>query len=66
MLKTEAELLTLPTGGAELAERQATWVRRRERWEDIRRHEAQAVAHRRLAEEHHSKAAKLLTEADAS
>jgi len=45
-----------------LRERQEAWDRRRERWEDIRRHEAQAATHRRLAEEHHSKAAKLLTE----
>ena len=65
MLKTEEELATLPTGGEGLAERQATWAQRRERWEHIRRHEAQAATHRRLAQEHHSKAANLLTEAGA-
>jgi len=45
-----------------LRERQEAWAQRRERWEHIRRHEAQAATHRRLAEEHHSKVAKLLTE----
>ena len=66
MLKTEEELATLPTGGEGLAERQATWAQRRERWEHIRRHEAQARTHLRLAEEHGEAASKYLSEVEAS
>ncbi len=62
MLKTEAELLTLSTGGEGLAEQRAEWDRRRRTWASIRAHEALARCHELLAEEHSEAAIKLLEE----
>lgn len=64
MLRTEEELLTLPTGGEGLAEQRAEWDRRRRTWEEIRGHEGLARTHLRLAEEHDEKATKLLEEVE--
>ncbi len=65
MLRTETELLTMPTGGEALAEQRAEWDRRRRTWEAIRGHEAQARCHELLAEEHCEAAIKLLEEVSA-
>ncbi len=62
MLKTEAELATLPTGGEGLAEQRAEWDRRRRTWASIRVHEGLARTHVELANEHEAAAERLLEE----
>ncbi len=62
-LREERQLAAAPEATWDrVSEARRAWDRRRRLWEDIRAHEGQAATHRRLAQEHHLKAAKLLTE----